>query len=74
LVDPATTFAPACANPNAIARPMPQVPPVTNVTISDCDFGATVSTEQPYFLYNVRGLKLNRVKIGGKEYNTTLSA
>jgi polygalacturonase len=55
-------------------QPMPQVPPVTNVTISDCDFGATVSTEQPYFLYNVRGLKLNRVKIGGKEYNTTLSA
>ena len=55
-------------------QPMPQVPPVTNVTISDCDFGTTVSTEQPYFLYNVRGLKLNRVKIGGKEYNTTLSA
>ncbi|WP_229487345.1 glycoside hydrolase family 28 protein [Pseudoduganella lutea] len=55
-------------------QPMPQVPPVTNVTISDCDFGTTVSTEQPFFLYNVRGLKLNRVKIGGKEYNTTLSA
>ena len=55
-------------------QPVPHVYPVTNVTISDCDFGTPVNTEQPWFLYNVKGLRLNRVKIGGKEYNTTLSA
>ncbi|WP_145650248.1 glycoside hydrolase family 28 protein [Pseudoduganella lurida] len=55
-------------------QPMPTVVPVLDVTISDCDFGTPVNTEQPWFLYNVKGLKLNRVKIGGKEYNTTLSA
>jgi len=55
-------------------QPMPAVLPVTGVTISDCDFGTPVSTEQPFYLYNVRDLKLNRVRVGGKEYNTTLSA
>jgi polygalacturonase len=55
-------------------QPMPTVLPVTGVTISDCDFGTPVSTEQPFYLYNVRDLKLSRVRVGGKEYNTTLSA
>jgi polygalacturonase len=55
-------------------QPMPQVLPVTNVSISDCDFGTPVNTEQPFYLYNVKGLKLDRVRVGGKDYNTTLSA
>ncbi|TFW27141.1 glycoside hydrolase family 28 protein [Massilia horti] len=54
--------------------PRPAVLPVTNVTISDCDFGTPDNTEQPYYLYNVKGLKLKNVTIGGKVYNTTLSA
>jgi polygalacturonase len=54
--------------------PMPTVVPVTNVTISDCDFGTPASTESPWFLYNVKGLKLNNVTIGGKVHNTDLSA
>ncbi|UGQ45582.1 glycoside hydrolase family 28 protein [Massilia endophytica] len=55
-------------------QPMPQVLPVTNVTISDCDFGTPVNAEQPFYLYNVKGLKLDRVRVGGKDYSTTLSA
>ncbi|MGB9988298.1 glycoside hydrolase family 28 protein [Massilia sp. SM-13] len=55
-------------------QPMPAVLPVAGVTISDCDFGTPVNTEQPFYLYNVQGLKLNRVRVGGKDYSTTLSA
>jgi polygalacturonase len=55
-------------------QPMPTVVPVTNVKISDCDFGTPANAEQPWYLYNVKGLQLTRVKMGGKEINTTLSA
>ncbi|MCU6500929.1 glycoside hydrolase family 28 protein [Rugamonas sp. A1-17] len=55
-------------------QPMPAVVPVTGVTISDCDFGTPVNMEQPWYLYNVQGLKLDNVTIGGKVHNTTLSA
>jgi polygalacturonase len=55
-------------------QPMPQVLPVTGVTIADCDFGVPVNTAAPWFLYNVKGLTLNNVTIGGKVHNTTLSA
>jgi hypothetical protein len=44
------------------------------VTISDCDFGTPANSEQPFYLYNVKELKLNNVKVGGKTYNDTLSA
>jgi polygalacturonase len=54
--------------------PRPQVLPVTNVTISDCDFGTPANAEQPYYLYNVKGLRLKNVTIGGKLHNETLSA
>jgi polygalacturonase len=54
--------------------PRPQVLPVTNVTISDCDFGMPANPEQPYYLYNVEDLRLKNVTIGGKVYNTVLSA
>ncbi|HEX8027554.1 MAG TPA: glycosyl hydrolase family 28 protein, partial [Vicinamibacterales bacterium] len=53
--------------------PMPPVVPVTDVTITDCDFGMPVNTAQPWFLYNVKGLTLQNVSIGGKVHNTTLS-
>ncbi|NVD70199.1 glycoside hydrolase family 28 protein [Duganella sp. BJB1802] len=54
--------------------PMPAVVPVTGVTIADCDFGTPANLEQPWYLYNVQGLKLDNVTIGGKVHNTTLSA
>ncbi|MBY0556175.1 MAG: glycoside hydrolase family 28 protein [Burkholderiaceae bacterium] len=52
--------------------PVPPVPPVTNVSISDCDFGTPVNTAQPWFLYNVKGLTLKNVTIGTTVHNTTL--
>jgi polygalacturonase len=54
--------------------PRPQVLPVTNVKISDCDFGIPANAEQPYYLYNVKDLILKNVTIGGKVYNEVLSA
>jgi len=48
--------------------------PITDVTITDCDFGTPVNAAQPFFLHNVRSVKLSKVTIGGKVYNTTLSA
>lgn len=47
---------------------------VTNVTISDCDFGTPRNAQQPWFLHNVRNLSLNNVTIDGKVHSTTLSA
>jgi polygalacturonase len=54
--------------------PAPAVLPVRDVTITDCDFGTPVNAAQPWYTYNVRGLKLANVVIGGKRYDTTLSA
>jgi polygalacturonase len=54
-------------------QPMPAVLPVTNVTITDCDFGTPVNDKAPWYLYNVKGLKLKNVTIGGKAHNTELS-
>lgn len=48
--------------------------PVTGVSISDSDFGTPANTAQPWYLYNVRGLKLSNVSIAGTVHNTTLSA
>ncbi|MES2126188.1 MAG: glycoside hydrolase family 28 protein [Pseudomonadota bacterium] len=48
--------------------------PVSGITIRDCDFGTPANTAQPWYLHNVRGLKLDNVTIAGKVYNTTLSA
>jgi hypothetical protein len=55
-------------------QPMPAVLPVTDVSISDCDFGTPANGASPWFMYNVKGLKLKNVTIGGKVHNTTLSA
>ncbi len=53
--------------------PMPAVVPVTDVTITDCDFGLPANMAQPWYLYNVQGLTLKNVTIGGKVHNATLS-
>ncbi|WP_077035663.1 glycoside hydrolase family 28 protein [Pelomonas sp. KK5] len=55
-------------------QPMPQVLPVSEVSISDCDFGTPVNAAQPIYLYNVAGLKLSKVSIGGRIFDTTLVA
>ena len=55
-------------------QPMPQVLPVTDVFITDCDFGTPVNAAQPWFLYNVKGLTLKNVVIAGKVHDTKLDA
>jgi polygalacturonase len=59
--------------------PAPTVPPITGVTISNCNLGtavcagpASASTPGPIYAYNVNGIKLNNVVIGSTTYNTTV--
>jgi polygalacturonase len=54
--------------------PRPTVAPVRDVTIVDCDFGTPANSEQPWYLYNVRGLTLKNVTIAGKKYNSALQS
>jgi polygalacturonase len=63
---------PVAANYNGGGKPA--VLPVSDITISDCDLGTPVNAAQPIYLYNVKGLTLKNVKIGGKAYNQALSA
>ena len=56
------------------ALPAPAIFPVSDVTISDCDFGTPANLAQPFYLYNVKRLTLNNVTIGGTVHNATLSA
>jgi len=63
---------PVAANYNGEGKP--QVLPVSDVTIEDCDLGNPANAGQPTYLYNVKGLRLKNVKIGGKVVNQTLSA
>jgi polygalacturonase len=62
--------------------PHPPVPilPIENVTITDCDLGsptakgpASAAQPGPIYIYNVKGLALKNVKIGGKTYDTVMS-
>jgi polygalacturonase len=53
--------------------PRPAVLPVRDITITDCDFGTPSNVDNPWFLYNVRNLKLNNVTIAGRKVTTTLS-
>jgi len=50
-----------------------EILPIRNVTVSDCDFGTPVNGTQPWYLYNVRDVRLNNVRIGGKRFDTVLS-
>jgi polygalacturonase len=50
------------------------IPPITRVTIRDCDFGNPRNAAQPWFLHNVSGLRLVNVTIGKKRYSGEFSA
>ncbi|MEO8102673.1 MAG: glycoside hydrolase family 28 protein [Betaproteobacteria bacterium] len=52
----------------------PRIVPVTNITITDCNFGSPVNAANPIYLYNVQGLTLKNVTIGDKVHSTTLAA
>jgi polygalacturonase len=54
--------------------PRPPVAPVLDVTITDCDFGTPANADQPWYIYNVKGLKLSNAVIAGKRHDTTLSS
>jgi polygalacturonase len=62
------------------APPTPAAPPISNVVISDCDFGtpaaagpASATAPGPIYAYNVQSIQLKNVKIAGTVYNTTIS-
>jgi polygalacturonase len=48
--------------------------PIQRMRISDSDFGTPKNAAQPWFLHNATGITLDKVTIGGKLYNTTLSS
>ncbi len=48
--------------------------PVTNISISDCDFGTPRASDKPWYAYNVQGLKLRKVIIAGRRYDTDINA
>jgi polygalacturonase len=61
-------------------EPVPAVPAITGVTITDCDFGtptaagpASATTPGPIYAYNVHDIVLKNVTIAGVVYNTTLA-
>lgn len=53
--------------------PRPPVLPVRDVTITDCDFGTPSNADKPWFVHNVKNVRLQNVIIGGKKVDTTLS-
>ena len=61
-------------------QPSPPILPIENITITNCDLGspiargpASASAPGPIYIYNVKGLTLKNVKIGGKRYDTVMS-
>jgi polygalacturonase len=62
------------------ALPVPDVPAITGVTISDCDFGtpaaagpASATAPGPIYAYNVHDIVLKNVTIAGTIYNMTVN-
>jgi polygalacturonase len=60
--------------------PTPPAPAISNVTITDCDFGtpaaagpASPTVAGPIYAYNVAGIELKNVTIAGTVYNTTVT-
>jgi polygalacturonase len=47
--------------------------PLSNISISDSDFGSTRNGDEPWFVHNVQGLALRRVQVGGKTYDKELN-
>ena len=54
-------------------KPGTPVLPLTDITITDCDFGTPRNAEQPWFTHNVKGLTLKNVRIAGKTISTVLN-
>jgi len=59
--------------------PAPAAPPISNVTISNCNLGTAVcagpanpTTPGPIYAYNVNEISLDNVVIGSTTYNTTV--
>ncbi|MYN02148.1 endopolygalacturonase [Pseudoduganella sp. DS3] len=48
--------------------------PLSDISITDADFGTPRNAEEPWFVYNVKRLKLSNVRIAGKTINTELNA
>ena len=70
---------PVASDYNGPKPPAPIVP-IENVTITDCDLGsptakgpASAATPGPIYIYNVKGLTLKNVKIGGETYDSVMS-
>ena len=59
---------------NGKANPLPEIHPVTDVFIKDCDLGNPVNSAEPIYLYNAKAIQLENVVIGGRVHNATLSA
>lgn len=56
------------------------MPAISNVTVTDCDFGtpsaagpASATVPGPIYAYNVAGIALKNVTIAGTVYNTTIA-
>ncbi|WP_077037566.1 glycoside hydrolase family 28 protein [Pelomonas sp. KK5] len=65
---------PIASDYNGPAQPAPQILPVSDIVVRDCDLGTPVLEKQPIYLFNTRGLVLKNVRIGAKVYNETLSS
>ncbi|MCC2957611.1 glycoside hydrolase family 28 protein [Massilia sp. IC2-477] len=50
------------------------IPPLSNITISDSDFGRPRAADGPWFAHHVRGLKLSNVRVAGKLVTTSIDA
>jgi polygalacturonase len=46
--------------------------PLTDITITDCDFGTPRNADKPWFVHNVQRVSLKNVKVGGKTVTTQL--
>jgi len=68
---PIVVLGPVAVNYNGPGKP--EILPVSNVTVSDCDFGTPVA-KQPAYLYNVKDFVLKNVTIAGKVHNQRLSS
>jgi polygalacturonase len=45
---------------------------VSDISISNCDFGSPVMKDEPFFLHNVKSLSLNKVIVDGHAYTALL--
>jgi hypothetical protein len=50
------------------------IPPVSKVTLTDCDFGTPRNGQEPVWVYNARDVVLTRVTIAGQVIDRTYAA